>query len=261
MLRIKILYRNNSMRQELHHPRPCPVCLSPKSRPYKNLDTFSYVQCSRCTGIYVTPIKEQSFYLDTETYLNDPEFYTGRIDPYGQRWMIEQFERLYKSLLGEERTNILEIGAGVGFLELTALSRGWDVKGIETSASAVAFAEKYYKVDITQSTIEDLPVGKKYGAFIMVEVLEHFIDPIVAIESLKKHAKPHALIFGTTPNTDSAHWRESEQNIYVPEDHIFLFNEKSIRIFASKTDIKDFKVEYFGSGNNHDSNLMYCGVL
>ena len=95
----------------------------------------------------------------------------------------------------------------------------------------------------------------------MVEVLEHFLDPAKAIQALKPLAKPKTFLFGTTPNTDSLHWQKSKQDIYVPDDHIFLFNEYSLRRLAEKVGIKKLTVELFGSGEKHDSNLMYAGVV
>jgi 2-polyprenyl-3-methyl-5-hydroxy-6-metoxy-1,4-benzoquinol methylase len=176
--------------------------------------------------------------------------------------MAEQLERLWVSKLGTlERGRLLEIGAGTGFFELVALARGWEVEGIELSEGAVEFARKYMHVPIKQSTIEEYTSSHLFDAIVMIEVLEHFRDPLEAIRSLKKLSTGHTLIFGTTPNTDSKHWLTSQQNIYVPEDHLFLFNTKSLQLFADKAGIYDVSIEYFGSGENNDSNLMFAGII
>ena len=101
----------------------------------------------------------------------------------------------------------------------------------------------------------------KYDAIVMVEVLEHFIDPVKALSAIKRFSTGRTVLFGTTPNTDSLHWKESKQDIYVPEDHIFLFNSRSLTYLADKTDMKELTIEYFGSGKNNDSNLMFCCVI
>jgi SAM-dependent methyltransferase len=157
--------------------------------------------------------------------------------------------------------SFFEVGAGAGYLALFALARGWDVQGIETSAPAVKFAQDYLRVPVEHSIIETYKTDKKFDAVAMVEVLEHFLDPVQAIESLRPFAKERTFLFGTTPNTDSDHWLTGDQDIYVPEDHIFLFNRYSIQKFAEKAGVKNFTVEVFGSGEKHDSNLMYAGVL
>jgi len=240
----------------------CLICRKKAHTKFLEVGEFTYYRCKHCTGIFVDPIRGQDFYLDTDTYLKDTKLYVGRIDPYGQRWIIEQFERLYmEKMKSPVKGTFFEVGAGVGYLCLFALARGWNAKGIETSERAVKYGKSHLKADLSVSTIEEYDKEEVFDAIAMVEVLEHFIDPIKAITALRKLSGSHTFLFGTTPNTDSDHWRKSEQNIYVPQDHIFLFNEKSIRIFADKANIHDLTIEYFGSGDKHDSNLMYAGVI
>ena len=241
----------------------CQVCGKQSHTKYLDSGEYTYYRCKSCGGIFVYPIKPQMFYLETETYLTNPLQYTSSIDPYGQRWMIDQFERLYKqkmqqSFLGKK---LLEVGAGVGYLTLFALARGWEAKGIETSKPAVQFGKDYLRVDLEHATIEGYKTDEKFDAIVMVEVLEHFLDPLEAIKALRKLSGTQTFLFGTTPNTDSKHWKKSEQNIYVPDDHIFLFNDSSIRRFADQAGIRDLTIEYFGSGKKHDSNLIYAGII
>lgn len=240
----------------------CLVCHKSTSTLFKKSGEYSYFRCDNCGGIFVDPVRSQNFYLDNVTYLDDAQMYAGRIDLYGQRWMIEQFERLYQEKLHNlNRGKFLEVGSGVGFLSLFALARGWNTTSIETSSSAVKYGKECLRLNIEQATIEGYKNDQKFEAIAMVEVLEHFIDPVKAINAMKRFCGPHTIIFGTTPNTDSEHWEKSEQNIYVPTDHIFLFNEKSIRNFAKKVGILDLTVEYFGSGEKNDSNIMYAGII
>jgi len=241
----------------------CIVCKNDECEVFLNVDSYTYYRCKKCSGVFANPIHERKFYLDTKTYLNNPKKYTKNINLYGQRWMIEEFEKFYEQKKGNlNRGKFFEIGAGVGFLELFALARGWNTKAIEISGDAVKFAQDYLRVDIEQSTIEDYKDGVKYDAVVMVEVLEHFTDPLQAVEHIRKICKPEGTIFfGTTPNTDSAHWKKSKQNIYVPDDHIFLFNKKSLKIFAEQADIENMTIQFFGSGDRHDSNLMFAGVI
>lgn len=240
----------------------CIVCRLPTGKLFLKKRGGKYYRCGQCQGIFVSPVREQTYYLDSDTYLKDMDLYTGRIDPHGQRWMIEQFERLYQDVMEREgRGSYFEIGAGIGYLTLFALSRGWDASGIETSKMAVEHGKKNLKVDLKHSTIEDFKTDKAFDAVVMVEVLEHFLDPAAALEAIRNISKRWTFIFGTTPNTDSDHWKGSEQDIYQPEDHIFLFNKPSLTNLADKLGIQKLTIEYFGGGKNHDSNLMYAGIL
>lgn len=240
----------------------CHLCKVSRSSHFLQKGDFTYYRCRTCDGVFVWPLKTQAFYLNTDTYLSDPNQYAGMINPYGQRWMIEQFERLYKQTMDTpHKGSFFEVGAGAGYLALFALARGWEASGIETSKPAVQFARDYLRVPIEHSIIEDYKTDQRFDAIAMVEVLEHFLDPVAAITSLRPLAKTRTFLFGTTPNTDSDHWRVGTQDIYVPDDHIFLFNEYALRRCAEKAGVTDLTVEVFGSGAKHDSNLMYAGVI
>lgn len=240
----------------------CLVCDQISNTVFLKKGEHTYYRCRNCRGVFVWPVQPQQFYLESDTYLKDVYLYTSRINPYGQRWIIEQFERLYGEKSGTpERGSFLEIGAGTGFLTMFALARGWQARGIETSASAVKVARDHMRLDVDLSTLEQYQDKRRYDAIAMVEVLEHFINPLHAIEHLRRFAKGRTVLFGTTPNTDSEHWDSDEQDIYQPEDHIFLFNKHSLEAFAEKAGIRNMSVELFGSGKEHDSNLMYAGVI
>lgn len=240
----------------------CLVCDRISKTVFLEKDGHTYYYCPGCQGIYVWPVQPQQFYLDTDTYLKDVSAYTNMIDLQGQRWIIEQFERLYREKSGSDaRGSFLEVGAGTGFLTLFALARGWDARGIETSPEAVKVARDHMRLEVNESTLEAYKDSRHYDAIAMIEVLEHFINPLHAIDHLRRFAKGRTVLFGTTPNTDSDHWHTGEQDIYQPNDHIFLFNKRSIERFAEKAGIRNFSVEYFGGGAAHDSNLMYAGVI
>src|SRR5690349_18454469 len=127
----------------------CHMCGEMRSTHFMKKGKFDYYRCRNCDGIFVWPLKKQDFYLATETYLSDPIEYSSRIDPEGQRWMIEQFERLYADVMQTPHKGALfEVGAGAGYLTLFALARGWVVGGIETSAPSAKFARDYLRVPI-----------------------------------------------------------------------------------------------------------------
>ncbi len=240
----------------------CDLCNITSNTVDRKVGKYTYYRCLKCTGVFAHPKKTQEFYLGNETYLHDVKTYASHIDPYGQRWMIEQCERLYEQKLPPlRRGSFFEIGAGAGYLTLMALARGWQASGIETSKQAVEYANDNLRVDIKHSTIEEYDPKKTFDAIALVEVLEHFLSPLEAFNAIKRLCGEYTFVFGTTPNTGSLHWQKSEQDIYQPKDHLFLFNEKSIRHFAEKAGIKELTVELFGSGDEHDSNLMYAGIM
>lgn len=238
----------------------CDLCSSRENETFKRVGKYKYLRCSNCQGIFVYPKKNQKFYIDSEDYLSDPEEYISLIDPRGMMYMIGKFEQHYLEKKKQSRGKVLEIGAGVGYMAFMMFSRDWDVEGMETSKLASEWSQKYLRMNLHRTTLEDFKTKNRYDAFAMVEVLEHFLDATNAINRMKKLSGRKALIFGTTPNTDSEFWKTGP-DIYVPSDHIFLFNEQSLKHLAKKTKLKNFTIEYFGSGDAHDSNMMFSGVV
>jgi hypothetical protein len=212
-----------------------------------------------CNGIFAYPQHDQSYYLNHKTYLTDPEDYIKLIDPKGFIWLLGKFEEAYNRKIGVKKGNLLEVGAGVGYFMMQAFAREWNVEGIETSKASADWANKYLRMDVHNTTIEDFIPVKKYDAIIMIEVLEHFLDAKKALQCCKGLANDSALLFGTTPNTESKYWNK-KRNIYDPDDHIFLFSNKTIEILFSDLGIDSLTIEYFG-GDHGDAHLMFSGVF
>lgn len=220
---------------------------------------YIYLRCKKCDGIYSIR-KDSSTKNKDKTYLDDPRQYIKIINRYGQRWLLEEFEKMYFSIAGDQRGTLLEIGAGVGYFSLLAFGRGWDSFGIETSKKAVKMAKDIYRMDIDYSYLESFKPERSFNAVVMIEVLEHLSKPIEAINIIKD-ISPGGVLFATTPNTDSRHWIDSKQNIYIPDDHVFLYNKKTLKILAKKCGLKELKVQTFGIGKKNDSNLMFVVKL
>lgn len=236
----------------MNYPQ-CTLCGS-ESQPYKDIQ--SYYRCQSCEGVFVWPVQNQSFYLESETYLSDPEVYTSLIDPKGFRFLIGHFEKHFQEKTGQLRGSVLEVGAGVGFAMFMLMSRDWDVAGIETSKAAAEWGNKYLRMPIQTSTIEDYDTTKHYDSIIMIEVLEHFLSAEDATTSFKKFLKPGGVVFGTTPNVYSACWNE-QRGIFAPSDHIFLFGEKSLQVLCKKIHARNLSIDYFGTAEHPDSNFMF----
>jgi 2-polyprenyl-3-methyl-5-hydroxy-6-metoxy-1,4-benzoquinol methylase len=229
------------------------------TKPFDNGDDHSYHKCAQCRGVFVYPRRDQSYYINHKTYLTDPEDYIKLIDPKGFIWLLGKFEEAYNKKIGTRKGNMLEVGAGVGYFMMQAFAREWNVEGIETSKAASDWANKYLRMDVHNTTIEDFASTKKYDAIVMIEVLEHFLDAKKALYSTKKCVNGKALLFGTTPNTESKYWNK-ERNIYDSNDHIFLFSKKTIGMLFSELEIDSLSIEYFG-GDKGDAHIMFSGII
>src|SRR5919199_623040 len=75
---------------------------------------------------------------------------------------------------------LLDVGCGHGLLLDEARRRGYDVEGLELSASAAAYARDVLGLHVHERTLEEHDRGD-YAAIVLADVLEHLDDPRAAI--------------------------------------------------------------------------------
>lgn len=235
----------------------CPICGSTNTKPFESNN--NYYRCNTCQSTFVHPIKELEDYLNHKTYLTNPEDYINLIDPKGFIFLLDKFEHEYSKQINRNKGNLLEIGAGVGYFMFMAYARGWNVEGLETSKPSADWANKYLRMDVKNSIIEDFSTTQKYDAIVMIEVLEHLRDPKRSLTKISEISKTPSLIFGTTPNTDSRYWNK-DRDIYDPNDHIILFSRKTLQSLFDELKIDLVSIDYFG-GDKGDAHLMFSGIM
>ncbi len=238
----------------------CDVCGSSKCKPFKTVGEHKYVTCSKCGTIYLTTRQLNLGKKRENTYLEEPELYLSRINPHGTRYMAGCVDHAFNTKISQNKGRLLEIGSGLGHLSYMLFSRGWEVESLELSEDAVKWAEKVFKLPTYPTKIEEFK-SDRFDAFVMVEVIEHLYNPLGALHDIIRLGTKNAMIFGTTPNTNSDHWEKSEQDIYQPHDHIVLFNDSSLQTLLKKAGLSDITIDYFGVGEKNDSNLMYSGLI
>lgn len=234
----------------------CSVCKSDKITKHNEP---GYFHCTNCGGAFVFPLQKLDSYINNTDYLSNIDGYLGFINMDGIKWILDKFEQSFFNNVLEERGELLEIGSALGHFMFLAFSRGWKVEGLETSISAVNYAKKNFKLNVTNKPFEHFETPKKYNAYVMVEVLEHFREYDLFIDFLKKTAAKQSFLFGTTPNIESKHWKE-KKNIFEVKDHLFLFSEKAIKILFKKISGHDIDIEYFG-GTYNDAHIMYSVII
>jgi 2-polyprenyl-3-methyl-5-hydroxy-6-metoxy-1,4-benzoquinol methylase len=98
---------------------------------------------------------------------------------------------------------ILDLGCGNGSLSHVLAQQGFEVTGIEESASGIALAaQSYPDCRFLQGSIYDLPtaqLGEKFDIVISAEVIEHLVYPRQIIKAAKDHLKPGGRLILTTP--------------------------------------------------------------
>jgi SAM-dependent methyltransferase len=143
----------------------------------------------------------------------------------------------------------LDIGCGTGDRLEVFKEKGFQVFGIETSASA-QHARKRLGPTITQGTLENTDFPDSFFDLLsLYNVLEHVHNPDYILAQVRRILKPNGFLIIEVPNSESFQRRlfKAKWAAYdVPRD-LFYFNQKNLRELLNKT---GYEVKAFDLMNN-----------
>jgi 2-polyprenyl-3-methyl-5-hydroxy-6-metoxy-1,4-benzoquinol methylase len=176
-----------------------------------------------------------------------------------QRFAVLQ--RHLKLVEGESR--MLDVGCGEGYALAFFRKQGWSVSGIDFSSAGVASknpdcVDALVVGDIFELLNAEIGAGKNYEVVWLQNVLEHVLDPLGLLNSLRSLVAPGGVAVVTVPNDCSITQRAALVGEHidhafwvVPPDHLTYFNSQSLYTTASQTGwscvdvLGDFPVDWF----------------
>ena len=147
-----------------------------------------------------------------------------------------------------ERT-VCDIGCGRGDALATLRNAGFDVTGIEPDPVARSLAVKFARVfDGTAESIQTQIMGQTFDIVLLSHVLEHCIDPHMAIRNVCSIMKPGGLVVIEVPNNEAkgfatfgANWPWSD----IPR-HINFFTQQSLSALLQTHGLKIAQLRHVG---------------
>lgn len=201
--------------------------------------SFSVVRCTSCDLIRTNPRPTVeaigSYYPD-----DYGPYVATRIDTSGQtkkgadlvrfvkplaRWFVRD-EALPRLKPGR----MLEVGAASGAFLAKMQKRGWEVEGIETSASAAMAANRAGFL-VHHGTVGDAPTPSMPPDLIVAwMVLEHLHTPIDDLRRLAEIAAPGAWLVASVPNAASIDFRLFRDRGYALQvpTHLYHYTPATI---------------------------------
>ncbi|WPC36681.1 class I SAM-dependent methyltransferase [Brachyspira hyodysenteriae] len=146
--------------------------------------------------------------------------------------------------------NLLDIGCSSGILLEEAKLLGFNVYGLEISKYASDIAKKRIGEDrIYNGTLETCEFNNDFDVITMIDVIEHFRNPIdmlnIAKKMLHQNDKKYGYVLITTPNTDSyTNKIMGKKWPHYNTEHLFYFNLESMKKICSMT---GFDILYYSS--------------
>lgn len=176
-----------------------------------------------------------------------------------QRWTALQ--RYLSPVNGKAR--LLDVGCGEGYALAFFRQQGWSVKGFDFSSAGIESKnprclDALVAGDIFALLKAEILAGESYDVVWLQNVLEHVLDPLDLLKSLRALVAPGGLAVVTVPNDCSITQRAALASQHIdnafwvaPPDHLTYFDHDSLVRTADETGWKcvemlgDFPVDWF----------------
>jgi len=183
------------------------------------------VQCTRCGMVSSVATVPPEEIVERYTQVVDEEYLTeeaARRELFG--WFLDEISAF---TVGGRR--LLEIGSNVGLFLAVARDRGWKERGIEPSKWAVDQGSQRFGVHLEQGSVEDLDEGSEADVIVMLDVLEHLHDPLMALRRLRALINEDGLLVLSTVNLDGLHSRlRGDDWPWFIRSHLHYFSERTL---------------------------------
>ncbi|MDR2013344.1 MAG: class I SAM-dependent methyltransferase, partial [Rhodanobacter sp.] len=144
--------------------------------------------------------------------------------------------------------SVCDIGCGNGSNLRKFQQAGYRTIGVEPDPRARTVASD--AGHIFSGTAEDLPIDTKFDVVLMSHVLEHCIDPVLALRNAASilNTNPNGSLIIEVPNNAarSFNWFEGKWPWTDIPRHLSFFTEKSLGRITSKIGLQIDKVIYVG---------------
>ncbi len=251
----------------------CPLCGSTTSLwltvPgdfYRDLrQDYFLCDCGRCRYGFLSPrptISElHSFYRFSGYYTHQDRQSAGQ--PPGSffdrvrihlAWKADRGEDLADSVLrllyAQPKAKVLDFGCGNGAIMARLRTEGYDLLGVEIDPDAAAEAQRK-GLNVILAGVDEVPAQLEDHYFdicILSHVLEHCIDPLNVLKSLKRVLKSEAVLVCEVPNNSCAGLQQQGacwRWLDVPR-HLNFFTPKSLEIILTAAGFSLQGLEYSG---------------
>jgi len=138
----------------------------------------------------------------------------------GQRWLKDP-----------SRTNMLDVGSGIGYFRKAADNLGFQHHGIDLSEDIIKHCKEVFGFETWQGHVENLreyAAGTKFQLITLFDVIEHLETPRAVIGLLKEFLAEDGLIVIRTPNLNA-------QEAEVLGDYYYSFKLDHVRYFSANS--------------------------
>ncbi|MEK7990293.1 MAG: class I SAM-dependent methyltransferase [Thiotrichaceae bacterium] len=235
--------------------RTCPVCGSSENTPLFE-GTYNYgvqvVQCKACGFSYSLKVLTESH--DKWTYETNESFYKIYLqlkkEPVYKK--LEQTKAQYiiqaANQFVSQKGDFLDVGSAVGSVISAAQADGWDATGVEVNP--LFLKESRSKgLNVIPGFFPDAlseQYHTQFQAISMLDVLEHMVDPVTFLESVKPFIASDGIILIQVPNLNSLYIQlDGKQNTNYCIGHWSYFTSETLNMTLEKAGFESLFLETY----------------
>lgn len=235
----------------------CPICDTQNySVVYRLFDdrygysgSFELVRCSECRHKFLScRFSDENLEKLYTDYYPRSSFDINSFRPYtkqrGMRaWLDGSASAAFYWVPRDVR--VLDVGCGLGQSLAYHMNRGCDVYGVEADHNIKCIAEKF-GFDVHVGLFDpDIYQENFFDYITLHQVIEHFVDPVQALQGIKQVLSPRGTVILTLPNADgwgAKVFGKRWINWHAPY-HLQFFSRKSMEIACEKSGLLIEKVK------------------
>jgi SAM-dependent methyltransferase len=222
----------------------CGLC-GGLGRPYRRKYGFVILLCSRCKNAFVP----RSLVPDDLEQIYSKEYFEGgHATGYpgylaDSALILRNFEDRLKFIesLGAPGKRLLDVGAAYGLFLKVARELGWDASGVEIAPDCALEAAKLSGASVACGDFLSVPLNGPYDVIVMLDVIEHFRDPMASVRRAFELLAPGGFLVIDTGDLDTP-WAKLLGNRWYfldPPQHLFYFSYEGLRSTLARAGFED----------------------
>lgn len=219
----------------------CPVCATSNARYFFTKHGYPVYRCRQCKLEFLHSQPDDGLLAsiyDSNYFLGEPTRESAERTAQLKSATAGLYLDRIGGALSRPGARILEVGCGNGELLVQARMRGFQVEGIEYSATAAENTNRRLGSGTVQvGTLDTVPLPlESFDAIVACDVIEHVRDPKAFVRRAYACLRPGGMVFLVTPSLDNwtralmrQHWMEYKV------EHLFYFSRRSLRLLLASS--------------------------
>jgi 2-polyprenyl-3-methyl-5-hydroxy-6-metoxy-1,4-benzoquinol methylase len=209
------------------------------AKPGKLSPEYSYnlFHCPNCDFYFVSnPNRSFNIIYDEKYYCGNGADslinYIYEIENFDKSIRIFEYEGIFEIIQNltdkNEKIEWLDLGCGAGGLIQYVQSHSYfSIAGYDSGYGATLAKERGITILSENELLNSL---QRFDVITAIETLEHVENPKEFLQTVEKNLKPGGIFFFTTGNAEPFSKNICKWNYFIPDIHISLFCEKSIKM-------------------------------